>query len=50
MHFVRTGWDLACWKGECLEVRHLEIAIEASEAFEVDFKGAGAVENSHSYN
>ena len=33
----------ASWKGECLQVEHLEVAITASEAFEVDHKGAGAI-------
>jgi hypothetical protein len=41
--------DFASWKGERLEVRHLKTAIRASEAFEVDHKGAGAIENLNSY-
>jgi hypothetical protein len=40
MHFARIGWDFVSWKGECLEVTHLEIAMAASEEFEVGFKRA----------
>jgi hypothetical protein len=30
-------------------MRHLETAIEAHEAFEVDYKGAGPIDNMRSY-
>jgi len=46
---VRTGWDFASWKGEPLSVRHLGIAIEVSEAFEVDYKAFGPTESLSSY-
>jgi hypothetical protein len=35
---------------KCLSARHLETAIEASEAFEVDYSGAGAIENLNAYH
>jgi hypothetical protein len=44
-----TALDVASWKGEALSVRHLETAIEAHEAFEVDYEGAGLIDNMGSY-
>lgn len=41
--------EFATWKGEPLSVKHLKIAIEASEAFEVDYKGYGPTESLRSY-
>jgi hypothetical protein len=32
-----------------LSVRHLETAISVSEVFEVDYKGAGPIENMRAY-
>jgi hypothetical protein len=34
---------------EPLSVRHLTTALEASEAFEVDFKGAGSTDQMRAY-
>ena len=41
--------EFASWKNEPLSVKHLTIAIEAGEAFEVDYKGFGQTENLRSY-
>jgi hypothetical protein len=49
MNFVRTGWDFASWKGECLEVRHLETVITASEAFKADYRGAEVIKSLNLY-
>ena len=46
---IRTGWDLASWKKELLSVTHLTTALEASETFEVDFKGAGSTDQMRAY-
>jgi len=48
-NIIRTGWDPASWKREPLSVRHLRTAFEASEVFEVDFKGAGSVDQMRAY-
>jgi len=41
--------DLASWKGENLSATHLATAIKANEAFEIDYKGAGPIDNMSSY-
>ena len=41
--------ELASWNNEPLSVKHLIIAIEAGEAFDVDYKGFGPTENLSSY-
>ncbi len=48
-NFARTGMEFALWKNEPLSIKHLEIAIEAGEAFEVDHKGYGPIESLRNY-
>lgn len=48
-NFARTGMEFASWKNEPLSVKHLKIAIEAGEAFEVDYQGFGPTEGLKSY-
>ena len=41
--------EFASWKKEPLSVKHLKIAIDAGEAFDVDYKGFGPTESLRSY-
>ena len=49
-NLVSTAHALATQEGAQVTMSHLEFAIDASESFECDVKGAGQIESLNSYN